>query len=60
MERMKVRDVPAAWLQPGDVVTVDGIQMAIPREPAKFLEDRYGTGWTVADPYADWAWPLDD
>jgi hypothetical protein len=60
MERMKVRDVPAQWLDPGEVVTVDGIQMAIPREPEKFLEDRYGSGWTVADPYADWPWALSD
>jgi hypothetical protein len=60
MERMRVRDVPAEWLEPGQIVTVDGIEMAIPREPEKFLEDRYGSGWTVADPYADWPWALAD
>lgn len=58
MHRMKVLPVPADWLATGPEVEVDGIRINVPAEPEKFLESRYGKGWTESDPYDDWVWPL--
>lgn len=58
MERMILRDIPTDIVLPPSSMTFKGHVVGIPALPEAFLEERYGSGWTVVDPYYDWPWKL--
>ncbi len=60
MERMKLRAIPRALVVPARPLTFRGAELLGPADPEGFLAERYGTMWTVPDPYHDWIWPLSD
>lgn len=58
MEQLKIRAVPAEFLLPAGQIELYGQTFPAPANPPAFLEDRYGSGWTVANPYYEWPWPV--
>lgn len=58
MEKLKLRDVPTSCMLPTQNMELYGIEYPIPAGPAEFLEDRYGSGWKVPDPFFEWPWQL--
>ncbi|SEQ76697.1 LicD family protein [Loktanella sp. DSM 29012] len=60
MSKMAMKTIPTAVLLPPGEMTFKGRTVGTPAQPEAFLEARYGTGWTVSDPYYDWPWQLTD
>lgn len=58
MEKLRLRDVPTRCMLPTTKMALYGIEYPIPAGPAEFLEDRYGSGWKVPDPFFEWPWQL--
>ncbi|PFG44050.1 LicD family protein [Isoptericola jiangsuensis] len=59
MEGMKLRTIPASVVMPPTPLEFKGRDLLGPADPEAFLAERYGDGWSVADPYYDWPWRLD-
>ncbi len=58
MEKMKLRDIDATLVLPASTLAFRGQPLQAPADPEGFLAERYGDGWSVADPYYDWPWRL--
>lgn len=59
MEKMQLRPIPTAVVMPPTSLVFRGRELLGPADPEAFLAERYGAGWSVADPYYDWPWRLD-
>ncbi|ANC32863.1 LicD family protein [Isoptericola dokdonensis] len=59
MEGMRLRTIPASVVVPPAPLTLRGRRFLGPADPEAFLAERYGEGWSVADPFYDWPWRLD-
>ena len=58
MEAMRVRGIDPGILAPASEIEFLGCRLPAPARPEAFLEERYGPGWTVSDPFYEWPWPL--
>ena len=54
MERGKYRSIPIDCIEPVKSIEMQELQFNCPNDPESFLENRYGSGWRVADPYHEW------
>lgn len=59
MDAMKFREIPTDVMLPPQPLEFLGHTFAGPAHPAAFLEARYGSGWTITDPWYDWPWKLE-
>jgi hypothetical protein len=60
MEKMRLRSIDTDIVMPPRPLTFQGHELWGPARPEAFLAERYGEGWSVADPYYDWPWKLLD
>lgn len=60
MEGMKLRPIRSGIVYPRGAATLHGRAFPAPADPAAFLEERYGPGWTVSDPFFEWPWTLEE
>ncbi|MGF0117735.1 LicD family protein [Promicromonospora sp. Marseille-Q5078] len=60
MEKMRLRSIPTSIVMPPRTLSFKGHDLLVPAQPEAFLEERYGEGWSVADPFYDWPWKLAD
>jgi len=58
MASMKLAPMRLDVLEPHGRRDLLGRSVPVPHLPEQFLEERYGSGWGVEDPYYDWTWPL--
>lgn len=58
MENMKLRTIPRDLILPPRALTFRQAPFQGPADPEGFLAERYGSGWSIPDPYHDWIWPL--
>lgn len=58
MERFRYRPLPFSLIFPSETIELYGHVYPAPANPAGFLAERYGSGWTIADPYHEWPWRL--
>lgn len=58
MQGFHFRDIPASLILPRSVVEVLGRSYPAPANPAGFLLERYGPGWSVPDPFHEWPWSV--
>jgi len=58
MTSMRLETIDVAILEPHARREMHGRLLPVPHDPERFLEARYGAGWTVEDPFHDWTWPL--
>src|SRR5690606_17782174 len=56
MEGMAIRGISPDIMFPAGIAVLEGENLPAPADPDRFLEDRYGAGWRVPDPYHDWPW----
>lgn len=59
MQQLKIRPVPVKKMLPVTKVKLYDRSYPAPADCASFLEDRYGVGWNVPDPYYEWPWKVD-
>jgi hypothetical protein len=59
MERMGIRDIDAGIVLPLSTLPLYGQEFPAPAHPERFLEERYGAGWRIADPFFEWPYPLE-
>ncbi|MGW8566295.1 LicD family protein [Isoptericola sp. NPDC055881] len=60
MEKMQLRTIDTDIVLPPRTLTFKGHELLVPARPEAFLAERYGDGWSVADPFYDWPWALRD
>ncbi|WP_166849839.1 polysaccharide pyruvyl transferase family protein [Isoptericola sp. BMS4] len=60
MEKMRLRQIDTDIVMPPARLSFRGHELWGPARPEAFLAERYGEGWSVADPYYDWPWKLRD
>ncbi|MEW6372588.1 MAG: polysaccharide pyruvyl transferase family protein [Pseudomonadota bacterium] len=60
MERMVQRGIAPEIVFPLGSIELYGERFVAPRDPAGFLAERYGSGWSISDQYYEWPWPLQD
>lgn len=60
MERGRFRGIDQGIVFPIGRIELYGHTFPGPRNPEAFLEERYGKGWRVSDPYHEWPWRLVD
>lgn len=60
MEKMQLRSIDTDIVMPPRTLEFKGHELLGPARPEAFLEERYGPGWSVADPFYDWPWTLRD
>lgn len=60
MEKMRLRPIATDIVMPPARLSFKGHELWGPARPEAFLAERYGEGWSVADPYYDWPWKLAD
>lgn len=58
MEQMQVRGIRREIVSPPTTLAFLGRHVPVPADSEGFLQERYGDGWRVSDPYYDWPWPL--
>lgn len=58
MERFKYRPIDYDIVFPTGTVDLYGHSFPAPAQQEAFLEERYGAGWSVSDPYHEWPWTL--
>lgn len=58
MEKFKYRDIDAAIVLPPSTLALKGRIYPVPADPEAFLEERYGPGWKIPDPYHEWPWAV--
>ncbi|MDM7830368.1 LicD family protein [Cellulomonas edaphi] len=58
MTSMRLETMALDVLEPHGRRELRGRDVPVPHRPEAFLEERYGSGWGVEDPYHDWTWPL--
>ena len=58
MEHLQYRTIDTYILSPSSKVKLLGIDFPAPSKPKTFLEERYGKGWEVPDPYHEFPWPV--
>jgi hypothetical protein len=58
MERFQYRHIDAGIMTPAASVQLYDRTYPAPADPAAFLQERYGDGWTVSDPFHEWPWQL--
>lgn len=58
MTSMRLETLDLDVLEPAGRRELLGRSVPVPHRPERFLEERYGPGWRVEDPYHDWTWPL--
>lgn len=58
MEGMAIRGIEPGIMFPASTVSLEGEGLPAPANPGAFLEERYGGGWKLPDPYHDWPWKL--
>ena len=58
MENMVIRDIPADMVYPRSKIILNDCTMPAPCNVDDFLQERYGDGWQVSDPYFEWHWKL--
>lgn len=58
MEAMAIRGISPNIMFPAGLAKLEGEDLPAPADPAGFLQERYGAGWKVPDPYHDWPWKL--
>lgn len=59
MQQLKIRPVPIEHMLPVTQVSLYNRSYPAPANCAAFLEDRYGSGWSLPDPYYEWPWKID-
>ena len=59
MKNPEYRPVPLSVILPTSTVNLYGRTYPAPADPAAFLAERYGPGWSVPDPYYEWPWVLE-
>lgn len=60
MEGMKLRPIRPDIIEPAGSIQLHGRSYPAPGDPVAFLEERYGSGWPVSDPFFEWPWKLED
>lgn len=58
MTSMRLETIDVGILEPHGRREIGGRTVGVPHAPERFLEARYGSGWSVEDPFHDWTWPL--
>lgn len=58
MEKFKYRPIPRDIVLPPSHVDLYGHTYPAPADPERFLQERYGKGWTRSNPYHEWPWKL--
>ncbi|WP_029289216.1 hypothetical protein [Cellulomonas sp. HZM] len=58
MTSMRLETMDLDVLEPHGRRELLGRSVPVPHLPERFLEERYGPGWGVEDPFHDWTWPL--
>ena len=58
MQRYHYREIPTRLLKPVGSIEFYGETYPAPAEPEAFLAERYGSGWSVSDPFHEWPWEL--
>gem|GEM_PF-1636564 len=59
MQQLKIRPIPKSIILPPRNIDLYGHSYPAPADPAVFLENRYGAGWRIPDPYYEWSWPIE-
>lgn len=59
MQKLALRPVPFKNMFPTSTINLYDRTYPAPAVCAAFLEDRYGPGWSVPDPYYEWPWKID-
>lgn len=59
MERYLYREIPTKLLKPVTTIDLYGETYPAPADPVGFLKQRYGSDWSISNPYYEWPWALD-
>jgi hypothetical protein len=58
MEAYKYRTISASIIHPLSEITLYDRRYPGPADPEAFLQERYGKGWKISDPFHEWPWPI--
>ncbi|MEE9273662.1 MAG: LicD family protein [Robiginitomaculum sp.] len=59
MEHYKYRMIDTDVLLPTKTIEFYGHEFDVPNQVERFLEERYGTSWSQANPFYEWPWELE-
>lgn len=60
MESMQIRSISTNIMYPRKTIDFYGVELPVPNDPARFLQERYGDGWRISDQFFEWPWRLID
>jgi hypothetical protein len=58
MEKMKIRAIPKSLIFPISSIDFYEYNFPIPNDAHAFLNERYGSDWTVSNPFFEWPYTL--